>query len=156
MTACIHAARALSTLVSFFALAFVASSQVSTLRDSGAAEELLLQVRQESMDDGLTRAWALYWTSAALQQSLELGLRATLKESQLFRIRVLMGHGFAKNSRHSLSTTRLGAAASLRSTPLVHVRQAAVGWVSGVFEVPHAVTKAQAVLFKLLRHRTLS
>ncbi|CAE7470920.1 unnamed protein product [Symbiodinium microadriaticum] len=35
--------------------------------DPNKALELLLQVRQESMDDGLTRAWALYWTSAQPQ-----------------------------------------------------------------------------------------
>jgi len=36
--------------------------------DSDRALELLLEVRQESMDDGLTRAWALYWTSAQPQR----------------------------------------------------------------------------------------
>ncbi|CAE7039332.1 unnamed protein product [Symbiodinium sp. CCMP2592] len=36
--------------------------------DRDRALELLLQVRQESMDDGLTRAWALYWTSAQPQR----------------------------------------------------------------------------------------
>eukprot|EP00439_Symbiodinium_sp_Y106_P076325 s28_g15.t1 len=36
--------------------------------DSDTALELLLEVPQESMDDGLTRAWALYWTSAQPQR----------------------------------------------------------------------------------------
>ena len=110
----------------------------STARRLGAAEELLLEVPQESMDDGLTRAWALYWTSAALLQAVT-GAGA---DSQLSRIRALRRHCFAmKSVRHSRSGARLGAVASLRCTLLVHVRQAAVGQMNEVFKVPHAFVK---------------
>jgi len=39
--------------------------------DSSSAFDLLVQMRQQHMDDGLTRAWALYWTSVQPQQAIE-------------------------------------------------------------------------------------
>ncbi|CAE7245485.1 unnamed protein product [Symbiodinium pilosum] len=38
--------------------------------DATGAFEMLAQMRQESMDDGLTRAWALFWASAQPQRHM--------------------------------------------------------------------------------------